>query len=102
MIQLLFNLILKLVSFVLDIVLAPVNLLIEGLFPDMTNAINNFTYFVNTYLGPSLSYFFSILPPITRSVILLWLMFLITYYPIVWTYYGILKIWVVIKRIKIW
>lgn len=54
-------------SYVINIVLTPINALISNLFPSMANAIATFNTFVNTYVGGSLSYFFSLLPPIFRG-----------------------------------
>ena len=102
MIKALLNGIMKIVTSALDIVLLPVNALIKNIFPDMSNAINTFTTFVNTYIGGTLGYFFSILPPISRSIIILWFTFLITYYGVVWSYSLIVKIWNVIQKIKFW
>lgn len=102
MIKALLNGIMKIVTSALDIVLLPVNALIGNLFPNMSNAISSFTTFVNTYIGGTLGYFFSILPPICRSIIILWFTFLITYYGVVWSYSLIVKIWNVIHKIKFW
>ena len=102
MIKAIINGIMSLVSTILDIVLLPVNTLIGNIFPDMSNAISTFTTFITTYVGGSLAYFSSILPPITRSIIVLWLTFLITYYGVVWSYALIMKIWNVIQKIKFW
>ena len=94
--------IMKLVSSVVDIVLIPINALIGGIFPNFSTAINNFTSFVNNYVGGTIGYFASILPPITRSIIGLWLSFLITYYAVAWSYSLITKIYNVIQKIKFW
>ena len=98
----LMKVIMKLVTGVLDIVLLPVNSLISTIFPDMTTAISNFNSFVNNYVGGTISYFASILPPITRNIIGLWLSFLVIYYGIVWSYTAIVKIFNVIRKIKFW
>lgn len=102
MIKAIINGLMKLVTSILNIVLLPVNTLIANIFPDMSSAINTFTTFITNYVGGSLAYFSSILPPITRNIIVLWLTFLITYYGIVWSYSLIMKIWNVIQKIKFW
>lgn len=94
--------IMKLVSSVVDIVLLPVNALISGIFPDFASSINNFNNFVSNYVGGTIGYFSSILPPITRQVIGIWLAFLITYYGVVWSYSLVIKIYNVIQKIKFW
>lgn len=102
MIKAIINGLMSLVTSILDIVLLPVNALIENIFPDMSNAINTFSNFVSTYIGGSIGYFASILPPISRSIIILWFTFLISYYGVVWSYTAIIKIWNVIQKIKFW
>lgn len=102
MIKAIINGIMKLVTSIIDIVLLPVNALINNIFPDFSSALSTFNNFITNYIGGSLSYFSSILPPITKNVIIIWLTFLITYYGIVWSYTLIIKIFNVIKKIKFW
>ena len=80
MIKALLNGILGLAKKLITIVLTPINLLVANLFPNMANAITTFNTFVNTYIGGSLSYFFSLLPPTFRSLLVLWFTFVIGYY----------------------
>lgn len=102
MINALINGLLKIITTLLNVFLLPINLLIEGLFPDMTEAIGVFNNFVTNYLSSPLSYFFNLLPPIFRSILTLWLTFLIGYYTFHYTYLGIIKIWAIIQKIKFW
>lgn len=102
MINAILNGILKVITTLLNIFLLPVNLLVESLFPDMTQAIGHFNSFVTTYLGNPLSYFFNLLPPIFSSILTLWLTFLISYYTVYYSYLAIIKIWSVIQKIKFW
>lgn len=94
--------ILKVITKLLSIFLLPINLLVNQLFPNMSTAIGHFNTFVNTYLGSTLSFFFSILPPIFRSIIFIWLTFLISYYTIYYSYLAIVKIFDLIQKIKFW
>lgn len=94
--------ILKFCTKVIDIVLTPINLLFDNLFPSASSLISTFTTFVNDYIGGGLSYFFSILPPIFRSLLILFITFVISYYGIYYTYVGIKKIFDVIQKIKLW
>lgn len=94
--------ILKVITTLLNIFLLPVNLLIENLFPDMTQAIQHFNDFVNTYLSTPLAYFFNLLPPIFKSILLLWLTFIVSYYTIYYSYLAIIKIWDIIQKLKFW
>lgn len=103
MFKALLNVILKAVQGVINVVLLPINALIEPLFPSsITTAIGNFTTFVNTYIGSSIGWFSSLFPPIFRSLVGLALTFTIAYYTFVWSYTAIIKIWNVIQKIKFW
>lgn len=102
MIKALINGILKLVIKVLDIVLTPINLLFVNLFPDVSSMISTFNNFVNTYVGNGLSYFFSMLPPIFKGLLVSFFTFVIAYYGIYYTYIGIKKIFEIIQKIKFW
>lgn len=102
MIKAIINGILGVLMKVIDIVLTPLNLLFDNLFPDVSSMISNFTTFVNTYVGGTLSYFFSLLPPIFRSLLISFITFVIAYYGVYYTYLGIKKIFDVIQKIKLW
>lgn len=102
MINAIINGILKIITTLLSVFLLPINLLIENLFPDMTNSIAHFNNFVTSYLGSSLSFFFNLLPPIFRSIVILWLTFLISYYTIYYSYLAIVKLFDIIQKIKFW
>lgn len=102
MIKALLNGLLSIITSLLNIFLLPINALIENIFPDMASAISTFNTFVNTYVGGTLSYFFSMFPPIFRSLLALWFTFVISYYGIYYTYTGIIKIWSIIQKIKFW
>lgn len=102
MIKAFLNGILKVITSLLNVFLLPINTLLGALFPDMTNAISTFTNFINTYVGGTLSYFFSILPPTFRSLLVLWFGFVIGYYTIYYTYLAIIKIFNIIQKIKFW
>ena len=102
MIKALINGILNLLASVIGLVLTPINNLISSLFPNVSSAISTFNTFVNTYVGGSLSYFFSILPPIFRGLLVTWFTFVISYYGIIYTYIAIKKLWEVIQKIKFW
>lgn len=102
MIKAIINGLLNVIMSILNVFLYPINALFENLFPDMTNAIGTFNTFVNDYVGGTLSYFFSILPPIFRSLLVLWITFLISYFTIYYTYQGMVKIWGIIQKVKFW
>lgn len=102
MIKGILNGILKMLLAILNIVLLPINALIENIFPSMANAIQTFTDFINNVLGNNMVFFFHLLPPIFRGLLITWFTFVISYYSIYYTYKGILKIWEIIQKIKFW
>lgn len=97
-----FNVLFKVIKSILNIGLAPINLLVVNLFPDFSNLISNFNNFVSTYIGSGIGYFSSVLPPISKNIILLYLTFLISYYTITYSAHAIIKIFKIIQRIKFW
>lgn len=94
--------ILDMLGWLLDLVLTPVNLIVDNLFPSVAGLINVFTEFIQNYLGGGISYFAQFIPPITRGVISFWLVFLIAYYGVVWGYTLIIKLWNLIQKLKFW
>lgn len=98
----LMKVIMKLVTSIVDIILLPINSLVGNIFPDFSSALSTFNNFITTYVGGTIGYFSSILPPITRNVISLWFIFLVTYYSVAWSYTLIVKIYNVIQKIKFW
>lgn len=96
------NGILNMITSVVNIFLLPINAIFANLFPNMTNAISNFNTFVNTYVSGTLSYFFSILPPIFRSMLTVWFSFVIGYYTVHFTYITVIKVWTIIQKVKFW
>lgn len=102
MIKAIINGILNLLMKIIDIVLTPLNLLFENVFPDVSNMISTFSTFVNTYIGGALSYFFNLFPPIFRTLLITFFTFVIAYYGIYYTYLAIKKLFDIIQKIKLW
>lgn len=102
MIKAIINGLLTLLSSVISLVLTPINALVENLFPSMSNAISTFNTFVTNYVGGTLAYFFLLLPPTFRGLLVIWFTFVIAYYGVIYTYLGIKKLWQVIQKIKFW
>lgn len=98
----LFKVFLNFIKSIVNIFLAPINALVVGLFPDLSNLLSSFNAFVEQFIGTNLAFFSHMLPPITRSMILFYLGLLISYYTISIVAHGVLKIIEIIKRIKIW
>lgn len=97
-----FNVLFKVLKSVLNIILLPINTLLVGVFPDFSNMISTFNSLISTYIGNTLSYFSSILPPTTRTLILIYLGFLVSYYTISYSVHAIIKIFKIIQKIKFW
>lgn len=97
-----FNTFFKIIGSIVTAILTPVNALINGAFPDFSLMVNKFTATINNFLGSGLAYFFNILPPTTRSVIQIYLSLLVVYYTISISLHAILKVYTVIRNIKIW
>lgn len=98
----LMKVIMKLVTSAINIVLLPVNLLLEPLFPQsLVNAITNFSNLLNR-IGSIIGYVGNFLPPIFKDLILLAMGITIVYYTISWSYTLIVKIYNVIQKIKFW
>ena len=97
-----FNVLFKIIGVVADIALFPANTIISTLFPNFTQIVYDFTLFVNTYVTSTLSYFFYMLPPKTKYVLLFYLTYLPVRYVAILNYHLILKVFRLIKNIKIW
>ena len=97
-----FNVFFKIIKSVVNIFLAPINLLVVNLFPDLSNLISTFNAGVEKLLGSGLGFFAHFLPPTTRVIILLWLGVLVSYYTITYSVHLILKVIHIIKKLKIW
>ena len=96
------DMILWLLSIIVKVVLLPVDALFKILMPDFATMLSHFSNSLITLAGAPFSYFFNILPPITKTIIVFWLTLLISYYTILWTYRGIIMIPKVIHKIKFW
>lgn len=102
MIKAILNGLLGALTGVVNFLLTPVNSLISNLFPNMAQAIATFNNFVNTCLGSNLSYFFSMFPPVFKTLLVLFLTFCIGYYTVYFTYVTIIKIFNIIQKVKFW
>lgn len=102
MIKSILNALLKMLIKLINLFLLPVNLLIENVFPSMANAIQTFNNFITNVLGNNMVYFFHLLPPTFRSLLVIWFTFVIAYYTIYYTYLAIVKVLAIIQKIKFW
>lgn len=102
MIQNIFNFLIKLIVGVANVILYPFNALFNTLIPDVGTYLTLFAQNVNTYIGAGLGWFSHMLPPTTQQLILVYLIFLGTYYTISFSIRAITKVFDVIQRIKFW
>lgn len=102
MFKALFNVLFGVIVGIVNIILTPINLLVSGLIPDVSQMIATFNAGVTMFFNSSLNYFFSILPPNCRTFIIIYLLFLISYYTISFSVHAIVKVYKIIKAVKIW
>ena len=102
MIKAILNGILSLVVSIVNVILTPINSIIDSLFPNMATAINNFTNMCNSFFSSGFTWLLQFIPPLTKQMILLWLTFEIAYYGIIWGYTLVIKIYNIIQKIKFW
>lgn len=102
MFKILFDVLFGVISGIANVVLTPINLLVATLVPDTARLISTFNAAVNYFIGTPLNYFFSILPSNCRTFVILYLTFLVGYYTISISVHAILKVYTIIKNIKIW
>lgn len=96
------KLLLGLLKFILNIVLLPINALIVQLLPDFSSYVSRFLSFINTYLVPLCSYFFNILPPMTREIVFFTILVNIALYTISLSVHTATKFFNVVKKVKFW
>lgn len=98
----LLNGILKLLNTLIDIVLLPVNALIEGIFPNLSTFFTNIGVFFSDYVYPATAWFSSLFPPTFKLLVSIMISSVVLCYSIYYTYIMIIKIWGVIQKIKVW
>lgn len=104
MAQAILSALLNFIIAIVNVVLTPINLLIANLFPDFSTMLTNFNDAILILGGNAMKFITTIIRffPIFSNCIVIYLTFLITYYTISISAHAILKIWKVIKAIKIW
>lgn len=102
MAKIIFNVFFGIIKTIINIVLAPVNAIIANLFPGLGSIITAFNSSLTLSIGSGIAWFTHLLPPMTKSLILLYLSILIGYYTILYSVHAILKIFEIIKKIKFW
>lgn len=98
----LFDIFALFISFVLNLILLPINLLLSAFFPDFSDLIVKFSNFVVYFSSMPLNYFIGLIPPLTRSMLALWLVIAIGYYTFMYSYRAIIVVPTLIRKIKFW
>lgn len=96
------NVFLKLIVNITSLILTPINALVSNLVPDVSDLIGSFNETLLVLGGRAFQYIGSFIPPIVEKCIVIYLGFLITYYTVSITAHGILKLFKIIRNIKIW
>lgn len=88
-----------------NIILSPIDLIIGTLFPSLSTWETSFVSYygiVEGYLSSRVGYFLSYIPPYTKNAIYIFLGVALVYYTTTLTLHLIIKIFRIIKNIKIW
>ena len=101
MFKALFNIIINLLATIVQLVLYPLNAVVENLLPDLTDRITYITSNVSSIFDNA-SWFVNILPPITREVIFFAVSVLIVKYSIYIGTHAVIKIWNLFQKLKFW
>lgn len=96
-----FNLILKLMGTILQLLLAPLNGLFSNLFPDLSNWISQVVAGFNSILS-GLGWAIGLLPPSVRSTLLIIFAIEISLVAILKSTMLTSKLWRLIQKIKVW
>lgn len=102
MINAILNGLLNFIKSVISIILTPIDLLISGLFPNFSSQISTFNVVVTQYIGDGLNYFTTIIPSGTKTLIVIYLTFLLTLFGLSISIHAILRILKIVKNIKMW
>lgn len=101
MFKALFNIIFNLLATLIQIVMIPINTIIDGLLPDLTEKINYLTTNIPVLFN-NLSWFVNILPPTTRAILLFALNIVIIKYTIYISTHAVIKVWNLFQKLKFW
>lgn len=91
-----------LIQGLISLLLAPIDAILIALFPDITSFIDVYELVIQTYIAPTVSYVYAILPPLTRSLVLVYCTFMIALGTAIITYHAFTYIYRLIQKIKFW
>lgn len=93
------NVLLSLVLSIANVFLAPINTILTNFVPDLTEHLNYFTQGIGLFFTTKLSWFAYMIPPHTKSLIFIYITFLIAYYTVAITLHGVLWLLNVVKKL---
>lgn len=93
---------LNVITLLINVLLTPINLLVSGLFPSANEFVSTFTYTINNYVSPYVGWFVYLLPPHFKTLLGLWLVFMVGLFTAYYSYKAIVKIYKIIQKIKFW
>lgn len=96
-----FNILFGAIYGIAQLFLLPINTLISTMFPNMSEAVNHVINGINLFLGNGLMWGFNLLPPISRSLVLTYLSFLVIYYTITISVHSIIWVLNVLKKLPL-
>ena len=97
----LFNVLFNVFVALLNLILLPINSVLESFFPNVTEILTTLTTGINLFLGNGIAYFTNMLPPLTQRFILVYLGFLVTFYTLSFTIHAIIWAINVIKKLPL-
>lgn len=98
----LIEVLLQVATLLVSIICVPIDIILQGLFPDLELYLGKVTQVLESYVVPFSGYFVSILPPITRNLIGVYLIFVVGLGAALLTYHSIVLIVKLIGKIKFW
>ena len=101
MFKALFNIIFDLLATIVQIVMLPINTIVDNALPDLADKINYLTSNFPT-LFQNINWFINILPTYTRSILLFAIEVMIAKYTIYMGSRLIVKVWNLFQKLKFW
>lgn len=101
MINLIIQTLFALITWLVNIILTPINLLFDGLFPDLPEFGPMFSALLSKFI-PYIHYLISYIPPTLYFVMRAYVSFIVDFYLIYWSYLAITKLWTILQKIKFW
>lgn len=101
MFKALFKIIFNLLATIIQVVVYPLNLIIDNALPEFSTYIDWFNSNVGTLFN-NISWFVNILPPFTRQIVVFSVSILVVKYTIYMGTHLVIKVWNLFQKIKFW